>query len=388
MPEPPGTKTETLHVSAAFLDPTRCTGTCRVQARPVGRTQVAVTRRLKILLPLIGVLMLMAAPAGANAAASFHWNKAVRIEPSKDGGLSAVSCTNLQLCVAGDESGDILTSTKPAQSTWSTAAKVDSDGPITGVSCPTATFCGAVDQSGGFIWSTTPTLGAKHWSTPVRIDSTAAVGGGYAGLVAISCPSSTLCVAIDNTSDANVVYSTDPTGGKSAWKQVKLEGPATSVSCPTTTLCVIAGTERYVSVDPSVPTDWKAATALTDGTYQAVDCVGTTLCIGVGFGNTSPGFESATATPTGSWSTVFNVVSDPPAIATTLLDTVGCTRGTCVALDGADNAYTSTSAARGLWSTATAIRPDTVSQFNAVSCTSGMCVVVDSAGVETTGLLK
>jgi hypothetical protein len=346
-----------------------------------------VSPRLKILSPALGLLLLLILPAVASAAASFHWNKAVRVEPARDGGLSAISCPNLQLCVAGDESGNVVTSTKPSSSIWKPATKVDPAGPITGVSCPTTSFCGAVDQAGGFVWSSTPTRGAKHWSRPARIDSTLAVGGGYAGLTAISCPSATLCVAVDNASDSNVLYSTDPTGGKSAWKTVKLEGPATSVDCPTTTLCVILGTERYVSTAPTDPTSWKATDALVGGTYEATDCVGANLCIGVGFGNTSPGFESATRTPTGTWSTVFNVVSDPPAIDTTLLDTVGCTRGTCVALDGADNAYTSHSAARGLWSTAVAIRPNTASQFNSVSCTSGVCVVVDSAGVATTGIL-
>lgn len=347
-----------------------------------------MSARAKILSPLIGLLLLLLLPTVAGAATSFHWNRAVRVEPSKDGGLSAVSCPDLQLCVAGDESGDVVTTTRPTAGVWNAAAKIDTAGPITGLSCPTTTFCGAVDGAGAFVWSTTPTLGQKHWSHPVRIDSTTGTGGGNSGLAAISCPSVKLCVAVDDASSANVFYSANPTGGKAAWQTVKLEGPATSVDCPSSTLCVIAGTERYVSIDPTSPTGWKASGALVGGVYQGVDCVGSTLCIGVGFGNTSPGFESATRTPTAAWSAVFNVVSNPPAAGTTLLDTVGCTRGTCVALDGADNASTSSSAARGLWSAPTAIRPKTVSQFNSVSCTSGMCVVVDSAGVATTGILR
>jgi hypothetical protein len=346
-----------------------------------------VSRRIKIILPLIGLLMLLSLPAAASAA-SFTWNKAIRLEPVTDGGLDAVSCPNLQLCVAGDQSGDVLTSTTPTKGGWSAAAKVDHAGAITAISCPTTTFCAAVDQAGALITSTSPTKGAKYWSHPVRVDPSTSVGGGYAGLEAISCPSAALCVAVDNAANSNVVYSTDPTGGKAAWKTVGLEGPATSVDCPTASLCVIAGTERYVSTDPSSPTSWKAAGALTDGVYEAVDCVGVTLCIDVGFGNTSTGFESATRTPTGSWSTVYDVAGDPPAIGATLLDAVGCTRGICVALDGADNAYVSGSAAKGLWGAEAPIRSKSASQFNAVSCTSGMCVVVDSAGVETTGLLK
>jgi hypothetical protein len=346
-----------------------------------------LSRRTQILLPLIGLIVLLSLPTVANAA-SFTWNKAIRVESIHNGGLSAVSCANLQLCVAGDGSGDVLSTRTPTKGGWSAAAKVDSAGPITGISCPTTTFCGAVDGVGAFVYSTTPTRGAKGWSHPVRIDPTMAVGGGYAGLTSISCPSASLCVAVDAASSANVVYSTDPTGGKATWKIVKLQGPATSVDCPTTTLCVIAGTERYVSTDPTSPTGWKASAALVGGVYQAVDCVGATLCINVGFGNASTGFESATKTPTTTWSTVYNVVGDPPAIGSTLLDTVGCTRGTCLTLDGADNAYISGSSAKGLWTATGPIRTKSASQYNAVSCTSGMCVVVDSAGVETTGILK
>jgi hypothetical protein len=346
-----------------------------------------LSRRTQILAPLIGLLLLLSVPTVANAA-SFTWSKSIRVETIKDGGLSAVSCANLQLCVAGDQSGNVLSTTTPTKGNWSAAAKVDTAGPITGISCPTTSFCAAVDGVGAFVYSTSPTKGAKAWSHPVRIDSSVAVGGGYSGLTDISCPSASLCVAVDNAAVGNAVYSTDPTGGKSAWKTVKLQGPATSVDCPTTTLCVIGGSERYVSTAPSDPTSWKAAGALTGGVYQDIDCVGATLCIGVGFGTTSTGFENATKTPTGAWSTVFNVIGDPPPIGSTLLDTVSCTRGTCLTLDGADNAYVSGSAAKGLWTATGPIRTKSISDFNAVSCTSGMCVVVDSAGVETTGILK
>jgi hypothetical protein len=330
---------------------------------------------------------MLSIPAVANAA-SFKWNKAVRVETVKDGGLSAVSCVSLQFCIAGDQAGNVLTTTKPMSGSWSSTAKVDSAGPITGISCPTTSFCAAVDQVGAFVYSTQPTKGAKAWSRPVRIDSANSVGGGYAGLSDISCPSAKLCIAIDNGAKANVVYSSDPTGGKAAWHTVALEGPATSVDCPTTALCVIGGSERYVSTNPTDPTAWKASGTLTQAVYSAVDCVGTTLCIGVGFGNASPGFESATRTPTGAWSASFQVETNPPNIGSGLLDAVGCTRGYCVALDGYDNAYVSNTPLTGVWAAGTAIRTKSASQSNAISCTSGMCVVVDSAGVETTGLLK
>jgi hypothetical protein len=348
-----------------------------------------VTLRLKVLVPVLALFVLLSVPALASAA-SFKWDKGLRLESVKDGGLDAVSCATSKFCVAGDASGNVVTTMNPTggNRAWTSPAKVDAAGPITGISCPTTTFCGAVDQAGAFVSSTQPTEGAKHWSHPVRIDAADAVGGGYAGLSAISCPSAQLCVAIDNGARSNVLYSTDPTGGKGAWKTVALAGPATSIDCPSTSLCVIAGSQRYVSTDPSDPTSWKPSGALTGEVYQAVDCVGSTLCIGVGFGNTTPGFETATKSATGTWSASFGVETNPPSIGSGLLDAVGCTRGYCVALDGYDNAYVSNTPTTGVFGAGQPIRTKSASQSNAISCTGGVCVVVDSSGVETTGVLQ
>ena len=338
---------------------------------------------------LLGLVLLLALPGVAQAAA-FHWNRALRLEPVQNGGLDAVSCANSRFCVAVDASGHVTQTTRPlgGNGSWSAPARIDTSGSLTGISCPTTTFCAAVDDSGAVLTSTQPVRGGRSWSRPVRIDTVQAAGGGYAGLAAISCPTAKLCVAVDSAPHANVLYSSNPTGGKGAWQTIALAGPATSISCPATSLCVIGGTQRYVSTNPLSPTGWKASGALTGGVYQSVDCVGTTLCIGVGFSNDSPGLASATTTPTGSWSEPVSVAANPPAIGSGLVDTVGCTRGYCVALDGADNAYVTRSPTQGLWGSAAAIRSKSASQATAISCTSGICVVVDSAGVETTGQLR
>ncbi|HET9074100.1 MAG TPA: hypothetical protein VFN48_05935 [Solirubrobacteraceae bacterium] len=336
-------------------------------------------------LALLGLTLLLLLPASASAA-GLRW-RAQRIESVHNGGLGAVSCADLQVCVAGDASGHVLVTTRIRASRWSAPAKVDGAA-ITGLTCPTIHFCAAVDQGGGFISSTQPTRGARYWSHPVRIDANVAVGGGFAGFAGISCPAANLCVAVDDSQPANVFVSSDPTGGRSAWHSVALAGPATSVDCPTTKVCVVAGSQRYVSVDPTNLTSYKASGALGDAVYSAVDCVGVRLCVGVGFGNSSPGFASATRSATGTWSQVYQVAANPPAFTTGLLDAVGCTRGTCVTLDGLDNAYVSSTPVAGTWGNPAPIRPRSASQSNAISCTSGMCVVVDSAGVETTGLLR
>ena len=81
------------------------------------------------------------------------------------------------------------------------------------------------------------------WAAPVRVDNPASFHG--VGLVGVSCVSSGLCVVADD--NGNVVTSTNPTGGPSAWTVTNVDvsvspnsnGPRLiGVSCPTSSLCV------------------------------------------------------------------------------------------------------------------------------------------------------
>lgn len=56
---------------------------------------------------------------------------------------------------------------------------------------------------------------ALAWRPPVVIDPRGEDSLQQTGLLAIDCPSTTLCVATD--SQGNVVTTTDPTGGAAAW---------------------------------------------------------------------------------------------------------------------------------------------------------------------------
>lgn len=344
---------------------------------------------------LAALLALAAAPAVAGAA-SVHWGKAVRIEPAKDGGLDAVSCPSTGLCAAVDQSGHLVTSTKPTKGVWKSPVSVEpaSDGGLTGISCPTAKLCVAVDQSGNVLTSTNPAAGAKYWTKPARIDPTTDAGGGYTGLAAISCPSAKLCVAVDNAASGNVVTATNPTGGAHAWTVTKVGGLLDAVSCTYgTTFCVVAGSQHWWSTAPTGgASGWHATGAPTGGgAISAIACPATTMCLGVGYADTGLGLATSSANPRGTasdWTTV-SVSPDPPGGGESLFDAVGCaSRRLCVAVDGADNAYTSTAPTAGTWSGGGAIRPKSASQWSAVSCNPKMCTVVDGAGVETTGTVS
>ena len=73
---------------------------------------------------------------------------------------------------------------------------------LRGVSCPSASLCVAVDDLTSVVTSTNPTGGAGAWTVTNVAPAI--------GLRGVSCPSVSLCVAVDDS--GNVVTSTNPAG--------------------------------------------------------------------------------------------------------------------------------------------------------------------------------
>jgi hypothetical protein len=353
-------------------------------------------------------------PQAADAATpSVKWAaRAVPLEnPKKSGAFDAVSCTmatanpvtgkttvnkaGTQFCVAADETGHIWWTTTP----WKRAAywkrvTIDKvkDASLTGISCTSSSFCVAVDNHGDVIYSKKPDGGAKYWSKPVQVDTTAAAGGGPAGFAGISCPTTKLCVAVDNASQ--VVTTTAPTFGASAWTAAALpDAPVlTSVACAKATLCVIGGSTRYESITPTGgATAWIPRGAIVGGVVQSLSCPTISLCVGVGYGDSTTGLASATATPSGptsGWTTTV-INTTVPSGNSQLLDSVSCpTAGFCVAVDGADNAFDTVSPLTGGWAAIAATRKLATSTWSAISCDVKNCVVVDSRGFVSSGTVR
>src|SRR5437763_289953 len=144
--------------------------------------------------------------------------------------------------------------------TWAAPVQVDHQAPFghtnsfTGVSCPTSSFCAAVDGEGNVLTSTNPTGGESAWAiAPIDGQLTAPRSLGEV-LTAVSCPSTTLCVAVDNI--GNVITSTNPGAGAPAWSAAAVDAPHAllGVSCaPSTTLCVAVDGSGDV-VAPNNPT--------------------------------------------------------------------------------------------------------------------------------------
>ena len=121
---------------------------------------------------------------------------------------------------------------------WSSPQQVDDARPyghapeLPAVNCPTAEPVRRADRA-------LPARAGAHVDRPhrernapwkaTRVDTTS--------LHEISCPSASLCVAVDDV--GNLVTSTDPSGGAGAWSTpVSIGGGLSAVACPSTTLCV------------------------------------------------------------------------------------------------------------------------------------------------------
>jgi hypothetical protein len=115
---------------------------------------------------------------------------------------------------------------------------------ITSLSCPGVSLCLGTDHLGNIIESTEPikqTSSGEQWHVLNSVDAGAGSANGSPGVLGISCPSTTLCVAVDGS--GNILYTESPTttaqGGWTIVSSLNPEGGITGISCPTTTECVI-----------------------------------------------------------------------------------------------------------------------------------------------------
>jgi hypothetical protein len=367
--------------------------------------------RLKWALAVVTVLVaFVALPAFASATTySLKWSRSALIEnPKKGGALSSIGCAPVStkvknaplMCVAGDTHGTVWATEHPSQPVkgWH-RANIDTGatgGVITGVACPATNLCVAVDSVGQITHSTQPTGGKKDWTKPIRVDTATQPGGGYAGFAAISCPTINLCVAVDNSANGQVAYTTDPRGTASSWQLATIGTNVTlsSVSCASATLCVIGGTQRYYSITPTgAATTWKPTGGISGSAsvISSLACNTVKLCVGVGYGDAGAGLVAASSAPstTATAWTLATVGSDPPNQSAGLLDSVACPqRNFCVAVDGSSNAYYTTTPVRGGWTAAKPLKKASLSSLSAVSCNAKLCVEVDNRGTATYGVVK
>jgi hypothetical protein len=170
---------------------------------------------------------------------------------------SSSSAAPPAFCLVADTHGNLAYTTEISDArnefgglTWSAPYSADPSWDeyeptaITSISCPSASLCLGTDKLGNIIESTNPVQQAEQdeqWTVLNSIDAGAGSLNDSPGVRGISCPSVTLCVAVDGS--GNILYTETPTavhqGGWTVVPSLNPAGGITGISCPTTTECVI-----------------------------------------------------------------------------------------------------------------------------------------------------
>ena len=324
------------------------------------------------------IVLTTANPTGGSGA----WNSTT-IEGSSV--LNVVSCRSSTLCVAGDEWGNVFTSTNPTSgpSTWEGEVV---NFAVSGISCPSDSLC--VSSGGRNVLSSTHVTdpNAGRWlAAPVP-------GGESDGLESLACPSTTFCAAVDE--EGNLLTSTNPSGGSSAWTAENIDGgnSLVAISCPSASFCAAADSAGNVltSTDPTGgPGEWSSV-IVAEPTYvvEALTCASASLCVAWTYSNTHGHDLVATSSnPTGG---VWDTGLPSGNAEATDVRTISCPSTSLCVASSSEDIYTTTNPAggAGTWIEAkTWEEPDFAPfpEFTGVSCPSTtFCVAVTLDGYVAT----
>lgn len=262
----------------------------------------------------------------------------------------------------------VIASANPLPS-WSARVLVDPGSIFRDVSCPSTSLCVAVDTAGDVLTSTDPDGGAPAW-TLAHVDGTNA-------LRSVWCVGSALCIAVDTA--GNVVTSTDPTGGAGSWHVVNTGSSSelNGVTCTSVSLCVAvnAAGDVVTSTEPTGESKaWTVTKVKGSSVLDGVTCTPSALCVAVG----NEGLLFTTTEPTGGSPAWHSAHVD----GNNGLDRVACPSASlCVAVDADENVVTSTEPTGG----ASAWKVDEFDpgggDVEGISCPStSQCVAVDGRG--------
>ncbi len=271
--------------------------------------------------------------------ASSSWDP-VHIDPRR--AVQQVACRSASLCVAVDDQGAVLTSSHPTAGAhaWRRVRRLG-DLQVKGVSCPSASLCVAVgvglniDSNYGRTYvatSTHPTVGRGGW-VQRPVPQLQRVSG-------VSCPSVSFCAAVlanYNHRGGRVAISTDPRGGARAWRSAPLHNGSSTpqyVSCPSRSLCVALDDHgnAFTSAHPGGRRPWRR-TRLISGRDKFTDlsCRSVHLCVA----SDDLGNILSTTDPTGgrgSWTST-HVEGNCAALGDCVLGVSCPSASLCIAVD-------------------------------------------------------
>jgi hypothetical protein len=170
---------------------------------------------------------------------------------------------------------------------WSAPAAIDpapftTTHDLTAMSCPSSSLCIAGDDHGDLLGSNNPAGGASAWTATRNVDPPGPIAG-------VSCPSASFCVAVGARGD--ILTSTRPLGGIAGWKRIagvvsKSIGFG-DVSCASSRLCVAldgAGDVVTSTRPAGGRSRWKVADVIPPVRHDplaSVSCPSARLCLAV-----------------------------------------------------------------------------------------------------------
>jgi hypothetical protein len=276
------------------------------------------------------------------------------------------------------------TATAAGSLRWSGPRLVDHQAPFSdsggliSLSCPSASLCVAGDDNGSVVTSTNPT-NPSAWRT-TRVNGNGGVIFSLSSAIpSLSCPTVSLCVGIAGGMGSDLITTTRPLGGARAWTHVHV-APANdqlvSVSCPTSSFCVAidTGGDVVTSTDPTGGGHaWHRSHISGGGNIGGLSCASASLCAAVD----DAGDVITTTNPAGGGSTWHRHNIDGTEI---LFDVSCASSGLCVATDGSGNVLTSTNPGSGgpIWAPA---HVDGTNVLDKIFCRStSLCVSLDNQG--------
>jgi hypothetical protein len=305
----------------------------------------------------------------------------VQVDPPQSGDgpngniLDAVSCPSRSFCAAVDGSGYVTMWNGRA---WSQPVQVDHSGDsLNAISCPSRRFCAAVD-GGGYA----TTFNGDRWSRPKDID-------GQLYFWSVSCASSSFCVAVGNFDPgANQVVVFN---GRSWSKPAQIDdaggNQVDAVSCPSITFCVAVDDAGNVLTFQKET--WSAPVRIDEQhALEDVSCSSRAFCAAVGspIPGAGSGSEDALTFDGTRWSAptriddgrARNQICEESMVSP--CEGISCpTRSFCMVEDDLDHVIK--------WDGHSWSRPTTLDLPSrlilAVACVSGsFCVATDTGGYE------
>ena len=327
----------------------------------------------RLLLVATAFLVLSAGPA---AAAPLTWTAPVhldRLQPfGTSGTVFSVSCAGTDLCMAlGSPDGYATVSTNPAADspTWSVPQPLTDDGHGgREVSCPSASLCVAIDGGGQVRTTANPGAESPAWTTTTLPVPAGDPNNG--NLQHLSCPTTSFCVA--NAYTGYVYASNNPGAASPTWVATASPVDSGLLTCASSALCIVTDNmdKVRISTNPGAATPvWSAPADVTPDSKEvdAISCPTVTFCLA----GSRDGFAYRSVNPT-----------DASPVWTEIVTTTGfhvrsisCpTTDMCTAV-GNSGAITSTNpgAATPVWRSRT---PGSSVPLGALACgTASFCVV-------------